>query len=300
LAGDEAVIRTLALAAILFLVSRSAANAQLASVVCSMSATGVNFGEVTGGQLSTTGAIVLRCTGNGTVAYTISLTTGLSGIYGLRQMSNGTDMLGYNLYGEASLGTIWGDGTGGSQVVSGKIQMGGNPVVITPVPIFARLPVQRAPTPGSYSDNIVASLHYPGNTVQTAFQVTANEAPTCTISATDLSFADYTQAQLDGQSAITVTCTNSTPWSLGLNQGTSPGATVTTRKMTGPGGVSLSYGLFQDVARTVSWGNTVGTDTVPGAGTGNPQSLTVYGRIPASQTPVAGGYRDMITATLTF
>ena len=294
------MIRKIALAAILFLLSGTAANAQLASVVCSMSATGVNFGEVTGGQLRATGAIVLRCTGNGTVAYTISLTTGGSGIYPLRQMSNGTDTLGYNLYGEASLGTIWGNGTGGSQVVSGRIQMGGNPVVITVVPIFARLPVQPAPAPGSYADTIVASLHYPGNQVDTAFQVTANETPTCTISATNLSFADYTQAQLDGQSAISVSCTHSTPWNVGLNQGTSPGATVTTRKMTGPGATSLSYGLFQDAARTVNWGNTVGTDTVPGTGTGASQSLTVYGRIPASQTPVAGGYRDTITATLTF
>ena len=294
------MIRRIALAAILFIFSGSATNAQLSSVVCSMSSSGVNFGDVMGQTLSSMGAIVLRCTGNGTVGYTISLTTGLSGIYGLRQMSNGTDMLGYNLYAESSLATIWGVGTGGSQVVAGKIQMGGNLVVITVVPIFARLPVQRAPSPGSYTDTIVASLHYPGNTVQTAFQVTAHVAGTCTVAATDLLFGDYTQAQLDGQSSISVGCTNLTPWNLGLNQGTSPGATVTTRKMTGPGGTSLSYRLDQDPARSVNWGNTVGTDTMPGTGTGSAQIVTVYGRIPPSQTPVAGGYRDMITATLTF
>jgi len=299
-AAAARIVRKITLAAVPFLLWGSPADAQLASIVCSISASGVNFGEVTGQALASTGDIVLRCTGNGSSAYTLALTTGLSGTYGLRQMANGTERLAYNIYTEASLGSIWGDGTGGSQLVTGRIQMQGNPVVTTTVPVRARLPVQPAPGPGSYLDTIVATLHLGGNTVQTTFPVTAHEAPTCTISATNLLFGDYTEAQLDGQSAITLACTHTTPWVVGLNQGTSPGATVTTRKMTGPGGTSLSYGLFQNGARTVNWGNTAGIDTVQGTGTGDPQNLNVYGRIPASQTLGAGGYRDMITATLTF
>jgi spore coat protein U-like protein len=288
-------------AAVLFLLWGSPADAQFGTIICSISASGINFGAVTGQATTAAGDLVLRCTGNGAQSYEIALTTGLSGTYGLRQMGNGAERLGYNIYTEASLGTIWGDGTGGSQVVTGKIQMQGNPVVINVVPVRARLPVQPAPGPGTYQDTIVATLRLGAGPVQTAFQVTANEAPTCTISATDLLFGDYTQAQLDGQSAIAVTCTHTTPWSVGLNQGTSPGATVTTRKMTGGlGGESLSYGLFQNAARTVNWGNTVGIDTVQGTGTGEPQNLNVYGRIPASQTPGPGGYRDMIIATITF
>ena len=135
------------------------------------------------------------------------------------------------------------------------------------VPVRARLPVQPAPAPGSYQDSIIATLSYPGNKVSTPFEVTANEAPTCTVSATDLVFGGYTLAQLDGQSAIDLTCTHTTPWAVGLSQGVFPGATVTTRKMTGPGGASLPYALFQDAARAVNWGNTVGVDTVRGTGT---------------------------------
>ena len=300
-AAGAQMVRKIALAVVLFLLSGSPADAQLSSAVCSMSASGVNFGTPPEGQTSTAvGNLTLRCTGNGNPSYSIALTTGLSGIYALRQMGSGPDRLAYNIYTEASLGTIWGNGTGGSQVVTGRLQFQGQALLIIVVPVRARLPVQPAPAPGSYHDTIVATLSYPGNDVLTEFEVTANEAPSCAISATNLSFGDYTQARLDGQSAIALTCTHTTPWTVGLSQGTSAGATVTTRKMTGPGGASLPYALFQDAARTVNWGNTVGIDTVRGTGTGDQQTLNVYGRVPASQTVGSGSYQDVIIATLTF
>ena len=70
--------------------------------------------------------------------------------------------------------------------------------------------------------------------------------------------------------------------------------------MGGPANASLLYFLYRDVARSLNWGNTVGIDTVSGTGTGNAQSLTVYARVPASQSPVPGGYRDTIVAMVTF
>jgi spore coat protein U domain-containing protein, fimbrial subunit CupE1/2/3/6 len=138
-------------------------------------------------------------------------------------------------------------------------------------------------------------------TATTTFLVTANIAVSCTITATDLDFGDYANAQLDGQSQITVTCTNTATWNVGLNAGTCTGATVTTRCMTGPGAAALNYSLSSDATRIVNWGNTVGTDTVSGTGTGGPEIITVYGRIPAGQTTApAGGYTDTITAEITF
>jgi spore coat protein U-like protein len=138
-------------------------------------------------------------------------------------------------------------------------------------------------------------------TATTTFLVTANINVNCTIAATDLDFGDYTSVQLDGQSQITVTCTNTATWNVGLNAGTCTGATVTTRCMTGPGTSVLNYSLSSDTARTVNWGNTVGTDTVSGTGTGGPEIITVYGRIASGQTSAAGGgYTDTITATITF
>ena len=137
-------------------------------------------------------------------------------------------------------------------------------------------------------------------TATTTFQVTTNVNAVCSIQATALTFPNYTVVQLDGQSQITLVCTNTTQWNVGLDAGTFPGASVTTRAMTGPTGFHINYALFTDPARTTNWGNTVGTDTVSGVGNGATEIVNVYGRIPASQTPALGGYADTITATITF
>jgi spore coat protein U-like protein len=135
----------------------------------------------------------------------------------------------------------------------------------------------------------------------TTFLVTTNIQSDCAIEASDMNFADYHPVgpSIAGSSGILLVCTTSTQWNVGLDQGTFPGATVTTRSMTGPGG-ALPYFLYSDSARTINWGNTVGTDTVSGTGTGGPQVVTVYGRIPANQSVAIGGYQDTITATVTF
>ena len=76
---------------------------------------------------------------------------------------------------------------------------------------------------------------------------------------------------------------------------------MTTRKMTGQYlNGTLAYSLFSNSAMTTNWGNTVGTDTSAGTGTGAAQTLTVYGKIPAGTAPAADGYSDTITATVTY
>jgi spore coat protein U-like protein len=139
-------------------------------------------------------------------------------------------------------------------------------------------------------------------TQTTTFLVTANVTVSCTIAANNLVFGDYLPAggALTAQSQIQVRCTNSAAWNIGLNAGTFTGATVTTRKMKGPGSFSLNYSLFSDAARSNNWGNTLGVDTVSGTGTGGDQIATVYGQIPATQNVGPGGYVDTITATVTF
>jgi spore coat protein U-like protein len=66
------------------------------------------------------------------------------------------------------------------------------------------------------------------------------------------------------------------------------------------GGAQITYGLYQNAARSQPWGNNTGTNTVAGSGTGSGQALTVYGRVPAQTTPAPGTYSDSIIATLTY
>lgn len=130
--------------------------------------------------------------------------------------------------------------------------------------------------------------------------VSATVQATCLVSTTALAFGTYTGATLNSTSQVSVTCTNSTTYNVGLNSGLASGATVTTRKMTGPSSALLAYSLFSDSARSVNWGQTVGTDTVSGTGNGSAQAITVYGALPAAQYVTPGAYTDTITATITY
>src|ERR1700726_522658 len=82
-------------------------------------------------------------------------------------------------------------------------------------------------------------------TATTTFGVTATVQATCLVSATPLAFGTYTGALATSTSAVSVTCTNTTPYNVGLSAGLATGATVTTRKMTGPASATLNYAMFR-------------------------------------------------------
>ena len=94
-------------------------------------------------------------------------------------------------------------------------------------------------------------------------------------------------------------CTNGTPYTVGLDGGLSGATNPTQRKMT-QGTAFVLYGLYRDAARSQAFGNTIGTNTAAGTGTGLSQTLTVYGRVAPQATPAPGTYTDTITATLTY
>ena len=136
----------------------------------------------------------------------------------------------------------------------------------------------------------------------TTFSVQVALTATCTInSASALNFGTQgiLSANVDQTSTIQVTCTNTTPYNIGLDAGTGTGATVATRKLTS-GGATVNYTLYSDSGRSTVWGNTVSTDTAAGTGNGGAQSYTVYGRIPTQTTPAPGTYTDTITVTVTY
>ncbi|MBZ3692946.1 Csu type fimbrial protein [Phyllobacterium calauticae] len=122
------------------------------------------------------------------------------------------------------------------------------------------------------------------------------------VSATSLTFTavGVIAANDDATSTLSVQCTNTTPYNIGLSAGTGTGATVASRKMTGPAGALVNYTLYSDTNRTTVWGQTIGTDTVSASGTGAAQSYTVYGRVPVQTTPAPGAYTDTITVTVTY
>jgi spore coat protein U-like protein len=135
------------------------------------------------------------------------------------------------------------------------------------------------------------------------FAITGTITATCQVNASTLAFGAYNpvlNANLDVTGTVSVSCTNATPYNIGLGVGAGTGATITNRKMTS-GANTLTYQVFRDAARTLNWGQTVGTDTVAGTGNGVAQAITAYGRIPAGQTTAAvGAYTDTVVITITY
>ena len=104
---------------------------------------------------------------------------------------------------------------------------------------------------------------------------------------------------LDQTSSIGLICTGRTAWRVRLNNGLH--ATGSTRRMRlGSTTNYLTYELYRSAARNLRWGNALNSTTESGTGTGTAQTLTVYGRVPATQTPAAGTYGDTITVTITY
>ncbi len=129
--------------------------------------------------------------------------------------------------------------------------------------------------------------------------VSASVAAVCNVQAATLAFGAYdpVAANLDATTVINVTCTPGTTYDIGLNGGGS--GNVAARQMAN-GGALLNYSVFSDPARTVNWGDTVGTDTVSGVGGGGVNPHSVYGRIPTGQFVATGAYSDTVTITVTY
>jgi spore coat protein U-like protein len=139
-------------------------------------------------------------------------------------------------------------------------------------------------------------------TATTSFTTQIVTIATCLInSATTLDFGSQgvLAANVDQTSTVSVQCTDTTPYNIGLDAGTGTGATVAVRKMSN-GANTIDYSLYSDSNRTTVWGNTVSTDTVAGTGNGTSQALTIYGRVTAQTTPAPGTYSDTVTVTVTY
>jgi spore coat protein U-like protein len=85
------------------------------------------------------------------------LSTGSSGTFAPRALRNGTDQLAYNLFRDAALTSVWGDGTGGTSVFFKTNPHPIKPVVLT---IYGRIPSLQDVGAGSYADTIIVTANF--------------------------------------------------------------------------------------------------------------------------------------------
>lgn len=139
-----------------FLILASAAHA-----VCSVSATGVNFGGYdifSAAPLDSTGSVRVSCDQNPPMDITVAIgSSGTSGGFRPRAMRNAStaDRLNYNLFTDASMSVVWGDGTSGtSTVLLFKVNKN-RPQTAT---IYGRIPPGQNVSVGTYADTLTVTI----------------------------------------------------------------------------------------------------------------------------------------------
>jgi len=124
----------------------------------------------------------------------------------------------------------------------------------------------------------------------------------CLVSVSDLDFGSYASNStipVLGQTNIELRCGPGITAEISLDGGTGLGGNTSRRKLTQESGIDrMEYDLYQDAGRTIHWGDRSGTNTNEILTTGAPQTVPIYGEIPAMQRVGDGTYSDVITVTV--
>lgn len=154
-----------------------------------------------------------------------------------------------------------------------------------------------------------ATPAHAGSTL-TSITVSITITAACTINTISptLSFGSVSGASLattdaTANTTISVTCTNGSPFAIGLDNGLN--ALVSQRRMASGGAAYLNYGLYQTSDTTKPWTAATNSTTcatsgncVLGTGAGSPVTITIYGDVPSGQTPAAAIYSDTVGLTI--
>jgi spore coat protein U-like protein len=121
---------------------------------CSISATALSFGSYTGALVDSTSTVTATC--SSTTTYTVGLNQGTAtgATVTNRSMTGpGSALLHYSLFTNPTHTTNWGNSSGSWVSGTGN----GSAQALT---VYGQIPAAQYPTPGNYSDTIVATVTY--------------------------------------------------------------------------------------------------------------------------------------------
>ena len=129
-----------------------------AMAACTISTTPVSFGTYnvfSSTPLDSTGSVTFNCDNRANI--TITLNNGGATTFNPRRMLKGSEALNYNLYRDAAGTSIWGDGTGGTQVYSDPRTPRNQNVTLT---IYGRIPAGQDVSVGTYRNTVTATINF--------------------------------------------------------------------------------------------------------------------------------------------
>ncbi|WP_109292293.1 Csu type fimbrial protein [Acinetobacter baumannii] len=129
-------------------------------------------------------------------------------------------------------------------------------------------------------------------TASSDFKVKLEVLSTCAINATDIDFGSVNSdvAPNDKTGTLNVTCTNQTPYRVGLS-----GSGKMTHETDSSS--TIAYQLFQNSGDKEQWDN---NNQYTGIGSGDVQAISVFAKVSGSSNVRAGKYSDTVTATVTY
>jgi spore coat protein U-like protein len=295
---------------------------------CSFTISNLDFGTINvtaNVAFTSTATYSASCTGtaNTTVRTCPNIDVGSGGSTSgsPRFLLSGATKLNFNLYQDGSYTSVWGSNlwgfAGSYPSPTIDVVLNGSGSGSASQTIYGQVwPGQQTLPAGLYSSSFSgtqASVSYAYSTVGTCatiggshatsapLTVTATNGANCSVSASNLNFGSVgvLRSAVDATSSVTVTCTNALPYTIALDGGLS-GATNPTLRVLSQASQHVTYGLYRDSPRAQPWGDSVGINTAAGTGSGLAQALTVYGRVPAQNTPSPGTYADTVVVTISY
>ncbi len=130
---------------------------------CAVGATGVAFGQYypTAGALAANSTVSVKCTKSTTFTVSLDKGTTAGGSIAQREMSDGAgDVLQYNLYKDAAMSIVWGDGSGTSQTNAGTGSGMGTAVTFTAYGSLPDVAANQGVPPANYTDTVTVSVAY--------------------------------------------------------------------------------------------------------------------------------------------
>ena len=126
---------------------------------CTVSTSAIAFGNVnpiSGANVDATGGISVTCTNGTSWTAAAGVGSGTGASFAARRMSDGSNLLSYNIYTDSGRTTVWGDGTGSTATIgntgSGSAQA---------VTIYGRVASgQTSVPPGDYDDTVSVTVTY--------------------------------------------------------------------------------------------------------------------------------------------
>jgi spore coat protein U-like protein len=329
-------LRKLLISVVAILMLCCLARPAAATMSCTNSFSNMQFGSIdvlAGTAIYTSGVGTISCTGatpNATYQFCVSVRAGPDAAGNQRNMISGSNLLPFNLYWNSAdtypYGSYVSNYLGGGEPVT--VQANGSGVVyVSGTAYYGVIPSgQQSVVPGSYTEYMAqvssqiiqyGSLYGAGScptgsySSEFSFYVYATVITNCNISTiSGLTFPSSSAltSNVDTTGSISVQCTNTTPYSISLDNGAH--ASGSQRRMySAAAGAYVSYNLYTDANHTDAWTATTSTMSctagastcVLGTGTGSTQSaVTVYGRVPSQTTPLVGTYTDSVVVTVTY